>query len=147
MQFYLVTHKDGTEWAATQGDAKARAKELGGTWEGKDVPTDKPKLLAFLNANCRDGITPSPAAPAETPIEEVEVPSLPTRKGNNDDCPRCQFDRRTNERVAAQWARQATLDARADWITEEADMMTVGVLAGAVAERYKTLSNQIRETA
>lgn len=146
MQFYLITHDGGTEWAATQGDAKNRAKELGGTWEGKDVPTDKPNLLIFLNENCRDGVHHSqePTGEYDEFITPSEEPAPPPPKPKNDHavCPRCNFDRKTSERVAARWAQQATIDARLEWISEEADMHVVGKMAEAVAGRYKQLAKE-----
>lgn len=50
----VYSYNEGEEryaWAGTQADAKAKAKELGGTWAKYDVPVDKAHLLAFLNEN------------------------------------------------------------------------------------------------
>jgi hypothetical protein len=147
MQFHEITHPDGRlEFDTVEAKAKARAKEIGGTTRPVEIATDKKSLLEQFNKLA--GSSPArsiTATPAETPIEIDDAPSLPAPKGG--DCPKCHFDRRSAERYAAQQARTATNSARADWIAEEADMMTVARLAEAVSERYTNLSKQIRETA
>lgn len=63
MRLYKVTFENGTDersvrWAGTQADANAVKKSVGPTAEPEveevDVPTDKPGLLAWLNANSRN---------------------------------------------------------------------------------------------
>lgn len=44
------------QWAGTQADAKAIAKEEGTGWEQVEVPTDKEGLLCFLNCHRVDGM-------------------------------------------------------------------------------------------
>jgi hypothetical protein len=57
MKLYKITATDPDEgvmltWAGTQADAKRIRKEQGGvSIDEVDVPTDKPGLLAWLNAH------------------------------------------------------------------------------------------------
>lgn len=84
MRLYRIL---GKAWAGTQGDARARSKQLGAPWHECDVPTDKPGLLAFLERRNvpggeideierrvahddpleREPMDAPPAAPAEPP--------------------------------------------------------------------------------
>lgn len=54
MKLYTITNKSGKTlaFAGTQGDARAKKKELGGqSWQECEVPTRKEDLLEFLNTH------------------------------------------------------------------------------------------------
>ena len=57
------------QWAGTQSDARIFKATHGVGYEQVEVPTDKPSLLAWLNAHEVGGVKPSPvdvAPPVET---------------------------------------------------------------------------------
>lgn len=63
MKLYKITWENGSDeravrWEGTQADAAAVKKRFADQdpiLEGVEVPTDKPSLLAWLNANSRGG--------------------------------------------------------------------------------------------
>lgn len=101
---YLVTPAEGPrEWLTVQAQAKARARETGGTSEEVAVPATKAGLIPFLNAlEARFAGAQAIEAPTEPePLEEA--PSAPPRPflapapaDNDDDEPR--FDARVLDR-------------------------------------------------
>lgn len=70
MKLYKITYLGGFVWHGTQAEAKLGAKQIGGTFEQVDVPTDKDGLLAWLNENV------SGAAEAKVEHDELEVAEL-----------------------------------------------------------------------
>lgn len=97
MRLYIVRYPNKVQlhWAATQAEAKAVARDVFGTWQALDIPTDKPGLLAFLNeveapasrshfveiANAR-------AAEVRADIGAEAQPATPAAVANGR-CPRC----------------------------------------------------------
>lgn len=73
MKLYL---SQGRTWTGTQSDAKHA--QGGNDYETIEVPTDKPSLLAWLNARWEAfaGVQPrrEDAAPAAEPVEEAPAP-------------------------------------------------------------------------
>lgn len=72
MKFYLIEAGGDWEWSDTQTEAKAKARQLKGTWKLIEVPTDKPGLLAFLS----EWAGP-PVEASEEPAESFERPAAP----------------------------------------------------------------------
>ena len=113
------------QWAGTQADARDLA---GKAWEEVDVPTDKPGLLAWLNANP----TPQPAdtAPAD---DDEPAPTPPAPRIDPNACPKCA----RAPRAAEQLAMGDDLDAIGDWLWRAAPWQVERVFAimgGRVAQ-------------
>lgn len=70
MKLYYIS---GGKWAGTQDDAKALAKSTGGDWTAREVPTDKPGLLAFLNATGREVAPPAAPAIVQAPMPAEDI--------------------------------------------------------------------------
>ena len=58
MKLYRINTVTGPRWHGTQADAKAEAKQLGTEFAQVDVPTDKPGLIAWLNAQMATDVQP-----------------------------------------------------------------------------------------
>lgn len=70
MKLYKITYLGGFIWHGTQANAKLGAKQIGGTFEQVDVPTDKDGLLTWLNENV------SGVAEAKVEHDELEAAEL-----------------------------------------------------------------------
>lgn len=113
-----------------------------------DVPTDAAGLCAWLNERkvpiCLPlNPPPEPAwhgsgDPAAREAEPIPV-VLPVRN-NDPECPKCKFKRSWAEDFAKKQARAATIEGRAAWIEDEADLNTVSRLATAVALRFQDIA-------
>jgi hypothetical protein len=80
MKLYRIEQQSNglpREWLGTQDEAKKRAREIGGFWEIVEVPTDKPGLLAFLNAMEARVRAPAAAPPPE-PVAPTTALSVVT---------------------------------------------------------------------
>ena len=77
-------------WAGNQADARALA---GRDWTEIDVPTDKPGLLAWLNAN-------TGSAPVADCEPDDAPPPAPAPRVANEDCPKCCLSPRAAETLA-----------------------------------------------
>lgn len=72
----LYRDEDGI-WYGTQAEAKAGAQ--GKSWQLVEVPTDKPSLLAWLNAeNSRSGRSeaPAPRQMPKLPVQELQAHNI-----------------------------------------------------------------------
>jgi len=117
------------QWAGTQADARALA---GKAWDEVDVPTDKPGLLAFLNAG-------RALASLELPANNLSVdtgrgdcdggngepPTPPAPRIDPNACPKCA----RTARAAEQLAKGDDIDAIGDWLWNAAPWQVERVFA------------------
>lgn len=129
MLFYQLA--DGT-FVGTQGEAKKSGQE----WESVEVPTDKPNLLEYLNANTRrdpDSTGDAGSGGSADPYPAVTDAS----RAPLTNCPRCSFDIASSQRVAKEWTRAAKVDAIVTFLTDDATTNQVAEVLSHLAERIK----------
>lgn len=128
MRLYLVTAGEGRRFVrTTERDARNEARESGGSFEAIDAPTVGRDLIAqFLNELLA---APAPAAATTQPQPRDAVD--PSR------CPKCHM----TARGAELHARGMEASAIARKILE-AEGFALGILAGAVAERFEQLQGR-----
>jgi hypothetical protein len=111
MKLYRITHLSGYIWHGTQADAKLGAKQIGGTWEQVDVPTDKESLLQWLNDNV-----------AGTGEVHQEIDELHKAEQRAIDAARVIVDQKVpdefEQRRGIAIARQQDTNALIDWLIE-----------------------------
>ncbi len=66
----LYTNKKG-EWAGTQADANKKFGVRTGSYFQREVPTDKPSLLAFLNENKVGSFDALGSKPADNQLSDM----------------------------------------------------------------------------
>lgn len=91
-------------WAGTQADARAAALDDGAgarDWAEVDVPTDKPGLLAWLNANAGPAALEAAAAERELDRRRDREAAAEARHATRPgDCPKCARAPRAAEALA-----------------------------------------------
>lgn len=123
-------HTDDDVWHGTQVDAKRHAKEHDVSWELREVPTDKPGLIEYLNRIKE----PSPV----TAIELVPMPG----QAPPDDLEAAEL-----RAVAAASAttmsreRQLTSDTIVAFILDDATVAQAEAVFAALGTRFKELAH------
>lgn len=127
--YYISSIAPGFRWQGTQVDAKKYGGKLG--FELREVPTDKPRLMAFLNAQDMAYVDPPdasvegmvPAQPLD-PLEQAELRAV-------------EAARSTVSQVSRNW--EAT-DIE-DFILHRATVAQAENIFACLGNRFKELAN------